>query len=170
MSHHYVNKTWDSFLQIAGMSEEEACRTPEELVLRIRNSSFYQELLPAALNYFETENYIFTHGWIPSYLYAFYAKLEYERNEAWRDAEIDEWKKARWLNGMDLACRYHVTEPDKTIVCGHWNCSYGHHYFRARGSEFDADADHSPFYDEGIIAIDACTVASGRVNCVVIDD
>ena len=32
------------------------------------------------------------------------------------------------------------------------------------------DADFSPFIDDGIIALDACTAYSGFVNCVVIDD
>ena len=38
------------------------------------------------------------------------------------------------------------------------------------GTEFGEDADFTPFYGEGIVAIDACTAESGFVNCVVIVD
>ena len=39
---------------------------------------------------------------------------------------------------------YGVKEQNKTILCG-------------KGSQYDEDADHSPFYGDGIIAIEACT-------------
>jgi len=65
MSPHNSNKTWDTLLQISGMGEMEAYNNGEELVRRVRASSFYKKLLPKCLDYYETENYIFTHGYIP---------------------------------------------------------------------------------------------------------
>ena len=62
LSHHYRNKTWDTLLQLSQMSESDAYHYPEELIQRIRKSDFYQKLLPRAVNYYETPNYIFTHG------------------------------------------------------------------------------------------------------------
>ena len=35
----------------------------------------------------------------------------------------------------------------KTILCGHWHSSYGHWKYEHSGSEFDEDADFSPYYD-----------------------
>ena len=35
---------------------------------------------------------------------------------------------------------------------------------------FGPDADFSPFYGQGVIALDACTAVSGFVNCIVIED
>ena len=64
----------------------------------------------------------------------------------------------------------HVTEDGKTIVCGHWHASYGHSVMEGKGSEFGPDADFSPFYGQGVIALDACTAVSGFVNCIVIED
>ena len=58
----------------------------------------------------------------------------------------------------------------KTIVCGHWHTSYGHSKYEHKGTEFGEDADFSPYYGPGIIAIDACTAFSGKVNCLVIED
>ena len=63
-----------------------------------------------------------------------------------------------------------VTEPGKTIVCGHWHCSFGHAHYEGRGGEFDDDSDLTPYYGDGIIALDACTPVSGRVNCIVVRD
>ena len=38
----------------------------------------------------------------------------------------------------------------------------------SKGSQYDEDADHSPFYGDGIIAIDACTPLSKKINCLVL--
>ena len=56
------------------------------------------------------------------------------------------------------------------ILCGHWHCSYGHAVYEGRGSEFGPDADFSPYEAPGILALDACTAFSGRVNVAVIED
>ena len=58
----------------------------------------------------------------------------------------------------------------KTIVCGHWHTSYGHCKYEGKGSEFGRDADFSPYYAPGIIALDACTARSGQVNVITLDD
>lgn len=49
-------------------------------------------------------------------------------------------------------------------------CSDGHSKYEHKGIEFGEDADFSPYYGPGIIAIDACTAFSGKVNCLVIED
>lgn len=68
------------------------------------------------------------------------------------------------------AARQGVIEPNKTIVCGHWHASYGHAKIDGTCSEFGEDADFSPYYGKGIIALDACTVHSRKVNCIVLED
>ncbi|MBQ9749775.1 MAG: metallophosphoesterase [Clostridia bacterium] len=166
MSCHYSNMTWDTLLQISEMSESEACKNPNELVRRVMQSSFYRELLPACVDYFETPKHIFTHGWIP----VFTLDDSYTYNPDWRNADVQEWRRARWLNGMELACKHRVVEPDKTIVCGHWHTSYGHACFEHSCSEMGEDADFSPFGARGILAIDASTHRSQKVNCVVVED
>ena len=80
-----------------------------------------------------------------------------------------DWNYARWFNGMEVAHKG-VIEPNKTIVCGHWNSSYGHSVIEGKCSEFGSDADFSPYYGKGIIALDACTAISTKVNCIVLDD
>ncbi|MBE6633253.1 MAG: hypothetical protein E7620_02800 [Ruminococcaceae bacterium] len=170
MSHHFLNRTWDSLLQISEMSEAEAYRNPYELVRRVMRSTFYKRLLPTCVDYYETPRYIFTHGWIPCMTSGVKPYTRYTYNPDWRNADVTDWQRARWFNGMELACRHHVKEPDKTIVCGHWHTSYGHSKIAHSGSEWGADANFAPFAANGILAIDASTPNSRRVNCVVIED
>ncbi len=131
---------------------------------------YIQKIIPAMLNYFETEHYIFVHGWIPcSSARTIYGKKYFSYNKEWRNADTESWDEARWINGMEAA--YHdIIEKDKTIVCGHYHTSFGHFYYENEGEEFGNDSNFNPYYAKGIIAIDACTAYSGKVNCIVIED
>lgn len=126
------------------------------------------------VNYYELGNYIFVHGWIPvkqdeelkvsNYLGVLY-------DPEWRNADKKDWENARWFNGMKYA-ECGILEPGKTIVCGHWHTSYGHTKRKIKETknyklnEFDDDSDFTIFYDNGIIAIDACTAHTGFCNCL----
>lgn len=173
-SHHVRNSTWDTALQLSGMVEPHAFKRPLELVSRVKKSTFYRTLLPNAIPYYETDHYIFTHGWIPcgsdDDARYYYTNRKYFFDPNWREASSEAWFRARWCNGIDLACRQHLTVRNKTVVCGHWNASYGHSKIDGNGTEMGEKADHSPFYADGIIAIDAGTVHSGTVNCLVLED
>ena len=170
MSVHYTNRTWDTLLQLSSMSELEAYGNPLELVSRIRSSPFYSRLLPAAVNWFETERYVFVHGWIPCAMEGYGFNASYEYLPDWREADTTAWRTARWHNGMELAFLHGITVPDKTVVCGHFHTSYGHAAINGVGTEWGEDACFEPFVGEGIIALDGCTAVSGRVNCIVIED
>lgn len=129
-------------------------------------------LIDSMVNYFETKNYIFVHGWIPVInkdgLPAHYTKnRKFEFNPNWRNANQKEWDEAMWGNPFDMAERRLL--PDKMVVFGHWHCSTG--WAKSEGrSEFDADAKFDPYYGDGFIAIDACTAHSGKCNVIVIED
>lgn len=62
-----------------------------------------------------------------------------------------------------------TADLEKTVVCGHRNASYGHAVLDGNGTEFEEDADFSPYYGKKVIAIDACTAYSGKVNCIVLE-
>lgn len=134
-------------------------------------------LLNKMVNYFETEKYIFVHGWIavnclddcPKY---WQCDREFIYDCNWREAHNSRWAEARWRNGMQMA-HEGIIEKDKTIVCGHWHTTWGKVRYQKDkylGSEFGTDADFSPYYDEGIIALDTCTAHSGKVNVIVLED
>jgi hypothetical protein len=142
------------------------------------------------VNYFETKNYIFVHGWIPcdtgKLAYPWYQhgrKFKYRTD--WRTCSAEEWAAARWINGIQAGYvnKNRILEPGKTIVCGHWHCSYGHYQKAIRdtvvagGSIFDTTCEEfgdsacfDPFEADGILAIDACTAHTGKVNIVVLED
>ena len=134
---HLSNGTYDTALQLTGF---------DPVMARIRNfafanagkgTPFYRQIMPAMRDYFETEHYVFVHGWIPCVV----ERGMYCPIRDWRNAPSKEWKNARWYNGMDAA---QTADEDKTIICGHWRTSYGHSKYEGKGSEFGPDADFSP--------------------------
>ena len=180
---HEHNGTWDTALQLSGMTDAEAKADSLTLVRRVRESAYYAVLMPAAVDYFETERYVFTHGYIPckavqgSTKYAGYKTFYF--NSDWREASPEDWYNARWYNGMEFAYFRDLYLRDKTVVCGHFHASYGHANIEGRGSEFGRDADFTPFCGKrckdpdgplAVIALDACTKFSGVMNCIVIEE
>lgn len=168
---HWTNGTVETVLQLTDMMLMAAVYQPNRCAAMTKETPFYTEILPKMQNYYETKNYVFVHGWIPCVVFGRGTQPTdiFAYDKEWRTANSDRWEQARWLNGM-LAASKGVREPDKTIVCGHWNCSYGHAVLDGKGTEFDDDADNTPYYGDGIIAMDANTARSGRVNCIVLED
>ena len=162
-SHHVSNGTYDTALQLTGFSSSAAGRRPYGFADAARRTPFFKQIIPTMLDYYETEHYVFVHGWIP----CISENGEFSYITDWRNASKDEWTSARWYNGMEAS---QTCMEEKTILCGHWNASYGHFKFEHNGSEFGPDADFSPFYGNRIIALDACTALSRRVNVVVLED
>ena len=123
-----------------------------------------KELLSLPINYYETEHYIFVHGWIPIYSNADL------NNFNWRNATNQEWYEARWVNPIEMYQKK-MFVPNKTIVCGHFHVSLFWHIFDpAKYDEFGDKANFDPFITKEVIGLDACTVLSGKVNVVVLED
>lgn len=150
-----------------GKSFDECCQVTWNKLAR------YRELL---VNYFETQNYIFVHSWIPvnkkkkSHVADRWVPLSTdEYMEDWRNANDVEWEEAMWGNPFELA-DIGLNQTGKTIVFGHWHCSTGHKMLGHCKNEFDGDAIWEPCYAEDIIGIDRCTAHTGEVNVLVIED
>ena len=168
--HHHSNGTIDTVCQLTGATPDNLRFRPEVVEKRLANNPYIQEIIPAMKDYYETEHYIFVHGWIPcTTIKRSPEHTEYVSIPDWRNADAALWSKSRWINGM-AAAHAGITETGKTIVCGHWHCSFGHAKYEGKGGEFDNNPDFSPYCAKGILAIDACTAVSGKVNCIVIDD
>lgn len=165
--HHWSNGTVRTLYALTQMTIN--TNTHKEIVDKMRTTPYIKDIIPATLDYFETEHYVFVHGWIPTITTRSYGLEQYLPIDNWRKASKELWEKARWINGMD-ACSQGIKEKDKTIVCGHYHCSWGHCYLERQGAEFGRYANYEPYYDDGIIAIDACTAESGKVNCIVLED
>ena len=138
----------------------------------------YRNLL---VNYFETENYIFVHSWIPTLVTSEKASKPWYQNgkhftfkEDWRTATVDEWEEAMWGNPFYRA-QDGLNKTGKTIVFGHWHCSFGYCLNENKDwqySEFDETACWEPYQNnqQGIIGIDRCTAHTGEVNILVLKD
>lgn len=166
---HHTNGTIDTLLQLTNKSIDDLLHNPEDAGRAFLQTPYIQTIIPSMVDYFETEQHIFTHGWIPctkAQLSPY--RTEYVKVPDWRHAGEAQWDMARWVNGMEAA-HCGVIEEGKTIVCGHWHCSFGHANYEYDGGEFDNDPNFTPYCDNGIIALDACTVVSGKVNCIIVD-
>lgn len=119
-------------------------------------------------------DYILVHGWIPSEGHYTYDGSSPRINaipmDKWDEIDDEMWKDYfTWYNGMEM-WNYHSRIEGKTVICGHWNTSWG--WMKLRGActnMYEGDAIHDPFIDDGIVALDACTVVSHKVNCFVFE-
>ena len=171
--HHISNGTLKTLSHIAGCTEYDLLnrtfewssfeRSADELLTFINNVS---------VDYFELDKSIFVHGWLPTTCAEDKTMVVHEN---WRDGC---WREARWENGMEMF-KFGVQptndrDKGKTIVCGHWHTSWGHHFINGDSDEFSNHANFNTFKktnDLGtIVALDACTVFTHKVNCVVFDD
>jgi len=112
-------------------------------------------------DYFETERYVFTHGWLPTVKTedgACFIKedFRYEQPGLWERARFAEWYR-RYQQGAML--------EGKTIVCGHRTSRFGCLFDEKRDP-----MDFSPFYADGMIAIDTATAQSKQVNVLVVEE
>ena len=117
-------------------------------------------LIDEMCDYFETEKYVFTHGWIPTVIRDEKPVIY----EGWRTASPSMWSEARWKK-WPVMYGEGALLADKTIVCGHYPAIFANIFDRSR-----APGSSEPFRDKGIIAIDAGTFTSGRINVLVIED
>ena len=118
-----------------------------------------KEFIDSMVNYLESDKYVFTHGWLPI---AFEGRRPYIAH-TWRDASEAEWAEARLLEWQQLYSVGALVDG-KTIVCGHRPARLAHMFDSLREPDCS-----EPFYGRGMIAIDAGTVRSGRVNVLVVE-
>ena len=163
------NGTFDTICELGGAAEgrsfDECCIIAEQ-----RTKKF----LDSMVNYFETENYVFCHSWIPvdcadGMPYYYRKKRKFAKKEDWRYAHQSEWDQAMWLHPLNMAMDGFGIE--KTIVSGHWHCSTGWALENKTFDEFGEDACWEPYhYQDKLIMIDGCTAHTGKVNVLVLED
>ena len=127
---------------------------------RGRMASNLCRFIRETVDYYETEHYVFVHGWVPIK----HGEKTARVLENWRDAGYGAWYSARFSEWPSLYGTPAFIEG-KTIVCGHRPTRLA-----CRVDPSRAPNDSSIFYGNGMIAIDAGTVRSGRVNVLVIEE
>ena len=88
--------------------------------------------------------------------------------EDWRNATDKEFELATWGNPFQMA-EQGLNQTGKVMLFGHWHTSWPRHYWQGQ-SEFEDDADFSPYFGKDFIGIDACTAHTGVVNVVTLED
>ena len=144
-----------------------------ELLRECDKVGFTRFLSEIPIWYYETEGYVFTHGFIPT------EKKAYRSD--WRNATEKEWRTAASRgDAMLLAMRYGVSEPNKIIVCGHYSAARC--YLMKDATEADWDnkiykdvsevpiEGFQPFFGGGFIAIDQSVKKTGFMNCIIIEE
>ena len=168
LKHDRSNGTRNTALALTGASND------WDALIQMRTHPLYNAYIRACIDYYETDKYIFVHGWIPHNVYDKGFNCDYKCHDyvaRWRDADKYRWEMARWYNGME-SWADGVREPDKTIFCGHWHTSWARCYInRTLSNEWTENpAAFKTWCADGIVALDACTAHSHFVNCYMIED
>ena len=142
--HDFMNGTIETIQEFFGKYSVISMLDPVDFSGKTGMVDRLCDLLGEMRDFYETENYVFVHGWLPNengYLVS-----------DWRHASEQQWINSRWtwwIKGCEMRGN---TEP-KTIVCGH---------YPTRDSEVH--------YGDGFIAIDASTDTNKEVNVLVLED
>ena len=144
--------------------------TDADLVSECERLGFTGFLENVPIWFYETDQYVFTHAFIPT-------KKKAYRSD-WRAANEREWRTAASSDAMRLSMRYGICEPDKTIVCGHFSAARFYLMKDATASDWENKIykdvskvpaeGFKPFFRNGIIAIDQSVKKTGFINCIVI--
>lgn len=173
-SYDYHNKTIETYEQLAGMVSDGYADIKN---LAIIDKGFHHPLMQKyrehLINYYETEKYIFCHGYLP---------VEYDKYSIphllkdWRNASPQDWSNASWLNGY-WCWGLGEANCGKTVVIGHFSTAYAHALFHEKGISYKDYWDNNPnkiqpcndiFKEDGIIGLDTTTVVSHKVNVLVL--
>ena len=154
LSHDFHNGTAKTAYDFC-KKENAGLMSHAQILGELRDDLEYQKYMSLLVNYFETENYIFCHSWVPG-------------GKDWRYATQSKWNKAMWGNPFDIAAVV-GNKTGKTIVHGHWHNSTGW-WQKGIGSEFDEDACFDIIEHDGYIGLDACTAWTHKVNVLVLED
>lgn len=146
--------------------------TDEEIVSECDRLGFTQFLEKVPVWYYEDENYVFTHAFIPT------KKRTYR--DDWRNATAEEWRGAIRADAMLLSMRYGVSVPGKRIVCGHYTAARC--FLMKDATENDwtnkiykdvsgvSPEGFKPFFGDTFIALDQRVKETKFINCIVIED
>lgn len=152
--HHFMNGTMNTLENFFGKYAAKPDGTVD-FSGKTRVVDRMCDFIEGTADYFETKRFVFVHGWFP---------LVGKSLDGRKAVSRELWKKARW-EGWHQHYQKEAPLSDKTLVCGHIPASYA--------SRFDlhrAPTDHSIFFGEGLIALDACTAVSGKINVFVTED
>ena len=155
LPHHYINGTMRTLEDFFGKYFINPADDTIDFSGKTRIVDRICEFIEETVDYYETEHYVFVHGWFPE---------NADTAETRKKATPDAWETARWVKWNK---KYAGLRPlaDKTLVCGHLPTFYANVLDPSRDKNcFDI------FYGNGIIAIDAGTADTKQVNVLVLEN
>lgn len=152
--HHYINGTMSTLRNIFGKYAIDPIGDTIDFSGKTRIVDRFCQFIEETVDYYETQRYVFVHGWLPE---------KGETPQLRQTATGEAWEQARWTKWTK---KYDGTPPlaDKTLICGHMPTFFAGPFDPGR------DPNNSEiFYGNGLIAIDAGTADSKRVNVLALD-
>lgn len=155
LPHHYINGTMRTLENFFGKYAIDPVDDTIDFSGKTRITDRICEFIEETVDYYETEEYVFVHGWLPEHALT---------PEARQKASPEAWAKARWVRWDQ---QYVGQRPlaDKILVCGHVPTWYAGGFAPNRDKK-----DASIFRGNGILAIDAGTADSKQVNVLVLEN
>ncbi len=153
--HHYINGTMRTLENFFGKYVIDPVDDTIDFSGKTRITDRLCQFIEETVDYYETENYVFVHGWLAENALT---------PESRRNAGKEAWGKARWIRWNE---QYAGSSPlaDKTLVCGHVPT------FCAKGLDPERDKNCCGiFYGNGFVAIDAGTADTKQINVLVLED
>ena len=144
VEHDYHNGTVNTLRDFFGEYSVEGEGVPVDFSGKSRTVDRLLEFIGETRYYFETEKYVFLHGWLPN------NGSRIIKN--WRSAPDEYWYRGMWtwwIKGIPME----GNNEEKTIVCGHYPSPDGKIY---EGNCF--------------FAIDSATYSTNRVNVFTVED
>lgn len=159
----YTNGTYNTIEELAMVYFEEFgygmfMNNFSELYYKFKEEKIF-DLIDNMLDYYETKNYVFTHGFIP-----ISDEDGFKYNPNWRNVNSASFYRARWINGIEMSIKENIGEPGKKIVIGH-KCIK-----RARILKGEDENNLSIYEDANIIAIDAHSAITNHLNIFVFEE
>ena len=207
LSHDYHNMTIDTLYQLNEWNDKEEIRnyyislvgvdfdSPEykqkENYLNDNRLKCFQSQITKEVvewlasdewvNYWETNNYIFVHGFLPlqqhinfdkSLACGYFVKDSPDTyREDWRNATQTEWEDSTWFNWREdyQLVKDGLNQTGKYVVVGHWHTSDLYKFLNGTHKFiYDCPIYKSKKYK--IIGLDACTAGSNKVNILVLNE
>ena len=147
----------------------------KDVVKKVKRSTLYKFVTSDRWHpYYEIKNYILVHSFIPlidkDNLPSWYVNDRvFKYNPNWRTESTKlDFENATWGCPWKLIKEGYFKEEHangKTLVCGHWNAFDFHTKFN--GVE---ERIYDTFVSDEVVALDATTAISGKVNVFVIED
>lgn len=155
LPHNYINGTMQTLTDFFGKYSIDPVDDTIDFSGKTRTVDRVCEFIDETVNYFETENYVFVHGWLPD---------NAETLEERQKATDNLWEKVRWTKWTE---KYDDSRPlaDKTLVCGHVPTFYANKFDKSRDEK-----NCEIFCGNGLIVIDAGTFDTKQINVLVIED